>query len=381
MLKRNILLPFLLIAVCSIVVMTISCTQNKSDLTIKIGALFSLTGSGADYGQDEAEATRLAIEEVNKAGGINGKNIELIMEDGPADNVNTSVTAFQKLINVSKVPVVLGPTWDDVAAALAPLADRNKVVVLAPDASGGIEREQNYDYFFSIFAPEITEMQSLIQFLKSKGVKRVATVYNLDPFSKQWRDTFAEVVKEHNLEITMDLPVSDPESKDFRTQIARLKNSKVDAIYVEFTSQDTKGPFMRQAKELKLASIITSSSTSDTQSLLDNYGQYMDGFYIASPKQTDAAKDLLKRFESKYGRPAKSPAAPYAYDAARMLVEVLKQGARTGEEIRNALYQIKEFNGVTAPKISFDKKGRVIWPSGVYEIKKVINKKFEVAEK
>lgn len=351
--------------------------QPSKPLSIKIGALFALTGDGADWGQDEAEATQLAIEEANKVGGINGKKIELILEDGPAEDVNTSVTAFQKLINVHKVPIILGPTWDDVAAALAPLADRNKVVVLAPDASSGIERDKLYDYFFSVFAPEKSEMQSLVEFLKNKGVKMVATVYNLDPFSKQWRDTFAEIAKEQNLEIAMDFPVSDPEAKDFRTLIARLKDSNVDAVYIEFTSQDTKGPFMRQAKELKLDSVIVSSSTSDTQSLLDNYGQYMDGFYIASAKETEAAEELLKQFEIRFGHPARSPAVPYAYDAAKILVEVLKQGAQTGEQIKDFLYQIKDFKGVTASSLSFDKNGRIVWPSEVYEIKVVKAGHFE----
>ena len=352
-----------------------SCKKTIPE-TIKIGALFALTGSGADWGQDEAEATRLAIEEVNNSGGINGKKIELILEDGPADDVNKSVTAFQKLINVNKVTSILGPTWDDVAAALAPLADQNKVVVLAPDASSGIEREKQYDYFFSIFAPEKSEMQKLVQFLKDKGVKKVATIYNLDPFSKQWRDTFAEVAKEQNFEVANDFPISDPESKDFRTQITRLKEGKADAIYIEFTSQDTKGPFMRQAKELKLDTIIVSSSTSDSQSLLDNYGQYLEGFYIASPKQTKESEELIKKFQTRYGHLSRSPAIPYAYDAAKILVEVLKKGARTGEEIKNALYQIKDYSGATSINISFDKTGRAVWSINTYEIKVVKDGKF-----
>jgi branched-chain amino acid transport system substrate-binding protein len=347
--------------------LTLNCGPGSEK--IKIGCIFALTGDGADWGQDEAEATRLAIEEVNKEGGINGQIIELVLEDGPAEVVNSGVSAFQKLVNVHKVPAILGPTWDDVAAALAPLADRNKVVILAPDASSGIEKEKRYDYFFSVFAPEKSEMEKLVKFLKDQGVQKVATVYNLDPFSQQWRDTFKKAAEDENLQIILDLAVSDPEAKDFRTQIARLKQENVDAIYIEFTSQDTKGPFMRQAKELKLGSIIVSSHTSDTQSLLDSYGEYLDGLYIVSTKKTEATEELLERFQEKFGHSPRSPAVPYAYDAAKILIEILSQGARTGEEIKNGLYQLKDFAGVTAPSISIDESGRVEWPAEVYDIK------------
>lgn len=374
------LLIIIFIIVFMVAIYFLSSKQTIKQPVIKIGALFALTGAGADWGQDEAEATRLAIEEVNLAGGIDDRKIELILEDGPAEDVNTSITAFMKLINIDKVPVVLGPTWDDVAAAVAPLADRNKVVVLASDASSGIEREKLYDYFFSVFAPEKSEMQRLVQFLKDKEVQRVGTMYNLDPFSKQWRDAFVEVAKEQNLEVSMEFPVSDPEAKDFRTQITRLKGVKIDAIYIEFTSQDTKGPFMRQAKELRLESIIVSSSTSDTQSLLDNYGQYLEGLYIASPKQTEVTEELINRFQERYGHSSRSPAVPYAYDAAKILIEIFKQGAHTGEEIKNALYELTDFKGATAPSISFDKKGRVVWPAEIYEMKVVKGGEFVVQE-
>lgn len=344
--------------------------------TVKIGALFALTGDGADWGQDEADAAKMAIEDANKAGGINGKKIELILEDAPAEDTDKSVTAFNKLINIHKVAIVLGPTWDDVAAAIAPLADRNKVVVVAPDASSGIERKESYDYFFCVFAPEKSEMTRLVEFMKTKGVKKVGIVYNLDPFSKQWRDTFVDTAKNAGLDVKIDFPISDPESKDFRTQIARMKEADVDAVYIEFTSQDTKGPFMRQAMELGLDSMFLSSSTTDTQSLLDNYSQYMQNIFIASPKQTEAAKEFLKKFEKKFGHAPKSPAAIYAYDAANIAIEVIREGG----DINENLYNLKDYKGVTSPGISFGKNGYVIWSSDAYEIKTVKGNKFESVE-
>lgn len=366
-----------LVAVAAGVFGALCCTGSGD---IKVGGLFALTGEAADWGQDEAEATRLAVDDANRTGGVHGKKVVLVLEDGPNEEVNASVTAFRKLVDVHKVPIVLGPTWDVVAAAVAPIAEDKRVVILASDVSSGVEKEKSFAYSYSLFAPEKSEMVRLVEFLKSRGAKKVATVYNLDPFSQQWRDAFAEAAQEAGLEVSAEFPVSDPEAKDFRTQITRLKTSGVDAVYVDFTAQDTKGPFMRQAGELGLGMLVVSSSPTETQSLLDNYGQYMEGLYIAAPTQTEESKKLLERFEAKYGHPARSPAVPYAYDAAMILVEVLKQGARTGPEIKKALDQLKDYKGVSAPSIAFNERGRAVWSAEAYELKVVRGGVFVKAE-
>jgi branched-chain amino acid transport system substrate-binding protein len=307
--------------------------------------------------------------------------LELIIEDGPAEKVNESVTAFRKLVDVNKVRVILGPTWDDVAAALAPLADQTKTVVIAPDASSGVEAKKDFSFFFSVYLPEDSEMASLASYLSSKGVKKVGTVYNQDPFSQQFRDAFVTEAKRARLEVISEFPISDPDAKDFRTQITRLKESKPDAIYVDFTSQDTKGPFMRQTKELGLQAMVVSSSTSQTESTLERFGTFLEGLTYAFPKETQRQQDFFARYQAKYGEGPRAPAAQYAYDAANMLIKVLKDGARTSEEIRKGLLSLKDYRGVSAERISFNEKGRVQWPTEGYIIKTVKDGKFvEVAK-
>lgn len=355
-------------------------TGTRGEKATVVGALFALTGDGADWGTTEAKAVRMAIQEANDAGGIQGMKIELIVEDGPAEKVNDSVTAFRKLVDINKVRVVVGPTWDDVAAALAPLADQSKVVVISPDASSGIEAKKDFAFFFSVYTPEYSEMASLVSYLKSKGAKKVSTVYNQDPFSQQWRDAFVAEAKRAGFDIASEFPISDPDAKDFRTQITRLKGLRPEAVYVEFTSQDTKGPFMRQAKELGLSTVLVSSSTSQTESTLEKYGRYIEGLIYAFPRGTQKQKEFLEKYKSKYGEAPKAPAAPYAYDAANMLIKVLRDGAGTSEEIRTALLSLKDFQGASAERISFNEKGRVQWRAEEFVIKTVKEGKFvEVA--
>jgi branched-chain amino acid transport system substrate-binding protein len=375
--KRHIA-AFIGFVVLVLIVLAIYFTQRKplEPSAIRIGGLFALTGDGADWGTTEEKAVRMAIQEANDGGGIRGKKIDLTVEDAPAEKVNDSVTAFRKLVDVYKVPAILGPTWDDVAAALAPLADQNKVVVSAPDASSGIEAKKDFLFFFPVFTPEFSEMASLVKYLKSKGATKVSIVYNQDPFSQQWRDAFVTESKRTNLAIISEFPISDPDAKDFRTQIVKLKELRPDAVYVEFTSQDTKGPFMRQAKELGLKTVLVSSSTSQTESTLEKYGKYIEGLIYAFPRETPRKKEFQEKFKAKFGESPKAPAAPYAYDAANMLIKVLRDGARTGDEIRTALLAIKDFQGVSAEHISFNEKGRVQWPAEEFVIKTVKDGKF-----
>jgi len=354
----------------------LSCNRSIEPETHKIGGLFALTGVGADFGTTELNAVQMAIQEANDRGGIQGKNIELIVEDAPAENVNESVTAFKKLVDVDKVSIVIGPTWDDVGAAIAPLADQNQLVVFAPDASSGLEAKQDFPFFFSGYPLEDSEMASLASYLKSKGVRTVATVYNQDPFSEQFRSTFVREAKRAGLEVVSEFAISDPDAKDFRTQITRLKGSPPDAVYVEFTSQDTKGPFMRQAKELGLETIFVSSGSSETQSLLDSYGTFVEGLTYAFPRSTQRQKEFFERYQAVYGEIPRAITAPHAYDSMNMLIKVLRDGARSGEEIRRALLAIEDYPGVSSEHISFDEKGRVQWPPEGYVIKTVKDGKF-----
>lgn len=356
----------LLVGVISAIVLS---NRGGRESEFVIGGAFALTGDAADWGQDERQGVELAIREWREK--YPERAIKFIVEDAPATDVSASVTAFRTLVDLRNARVVIGPTWDDAAAAIAPLADREGVVVVAPDASSGIERDQDYKYFFSVFTPERSEMHRLVQFLREQGASRVATVYNQDPFSRQWRDAFTSVANKEGIDVVEEFPIADPETQDFRTQIERLKALEIDAVYVEFTTQDSKGPFMRQAKELGLETLIVSSSTSETESLLRNYGEYLEGLTYAYPRTTPSMKAFLARFEEAFGTPPRSPAAPYAYDAARLVLSVLNAGHDEPSKIRTALLAIRSFDGVTATGLHFGDTGRVQWPSESFVIKRV----------
>jgi branched-chain amino acid transport system substrate-binding protein len=368
-------------AVCTCLgLLVTACNINNNKINaeekISIGGIFALTGSAADWGQAEQRGVQLAIDKANQEGGINSRQIELASEDAQAEKVDDNVTAFRKLANVKKVPVIIGPTWDDAAVAIAPLADSTKTLVIGADISSGVEAKKDYPFFFSIYTPEAIEMQALNNYLVKNNLKKVSVVFNQDPFSGQWRESFVRAATTKGVTIISEYPISDANSKDFRTQIAKLKTQKPNAIYIEFADQATKGTFMRQAKELGLQSKIVSSSTSETQSNLDQYGTYIEGLTYTFPRASAAQQAFNTAFKAKYNELPKAPSAANAYDATNLVIAAMKEGATTGEAIRVKLLAKKDYVGASSSSISFSPTGRVQWPASSFTIKKVASKKF-----
>ncbi|MCK4458341.1 MAG: ABC transporter substrate-binding protein [Methanosarcinales archaeon] len=123
-----------------------ACLQDTQPDEIRIGAILPLTGEAAEYGEDAKLGIDLAVEEINAAGGINGKRIQVVYEDSQA-TPSQGVSAIQKLTTVDKVPVIIGAMASSVTLAIAPIAEENKVVLLSP-ASSAPQITEAGDYIF-----------------------------------------------------------------------------------------------------------------------------------------------------------------------------------------------------------------------------------------
>jgi branched-chain amino acid transport system substrate-binding protein len=142
MAKKHIIIG----AVLLLAVIAGACLQDTQSDEIKIGAILPLTGEAAEYGEDAKLGIDLAVEEINAAGGINGKMIQVVYEDSQA-TPSQGVAAIQKLITVDKVPVIIGAMASSVTLAIAPIAEENKVVLLSP-ASTAPQITEAGDYIF-----------------------------------------------------------------------------------------------------------------------------------------------------------------------------------------------------------------------------------------
>src|SRR3989338_2875266 len=301
--------------------------------TIKIGAALGLTGICAEFGEGELKATTLAVEEINAAGGINGKQLELISEDTQCDN-KTTVSAFQKLINVDKVAAIIGPTWCDSFQAGYPLLREKQIVSISPSAAiEALEfNRQPLDFIFSTWFPQRKEIAALQKHALSRELTRFVIVHDTDPFGAMMANLFKEEAEKQGISIIEEHKVT-VGTLDFKTIIARIKSKKPDALFVSFFGPDSKAIFIKQARELGVTQDTFSSADIQNPALLSSFASILEGVIYTYPKGAGGFDAFAKKYADKYGVEPQGPSASKAYDAVTILVAAMKKGGTEGREL------------------------------------------------
>ncbi|MFH0949541.1 MAG: ABC transporter substrate-binding protein [Candidatus Aenigmatarchaeota archaeon] len=358
-----------LMAVGYIVALLSTPTGKVTNETIKIGFIGPLTGEVGEIGLRAQEAVNLAVEEINAQGGINGKKLEIIYEDGRC-NAKAAVEAANKLINVDKVQVILGGLCSGEALAIAPLAEQNKVVLLsscasAPkvsDAGDFIFRDMPSDTFQGSFGAEYV--------YNTLGIKKVAILHTIgdygngikDEFKKRFLELGGQIVAEESFE---------QDATDMRAQLTKIKVMKPELIYMPAYTQGA-SLILKQSKELGVDAKFLDSDAGDDPRIIELAGEGAEGFRITV--QDPGSEKFAQAFKEKFGHDV-LVCTSYSYDAVNILAQALKKVGNNGEAIKNELYNVKDFKGETGVT-GFDKNGDRITAS--YIIKKVKNGKFEV---
>ncbi|MCK4348918.1 MAG: penicillin-binding protein activator [Thermoplasmatales archaeon] len=349
------------------------CQKKAEEKVLKVGAILPLTGDGAQYGEKAKRGIELALEDINSKK-IIGENIKIIYEDSQGEP-QKSVSAFQKLINIDKVKFVLGPATSPEVLSIAPLAERNKVLILTSTASAP-EITHAGDYIFRNVMSDIFDGKALALFaFKKLKEKRAGIMYvNNDygnglakSFKKNFESLGGKVEIEQSFERT---------DADFRTQLTRIKGKRPDVILLFGMGYTDMGIILRQSVELGIKTQILSHSLFEDPEILKLAGKGAEGvYYTYRVFDPDSEEEVVKKFVEKFERKYRAKPDVYSalfYDAMRILAYALEKGGVSVERCKNALYNIKDFPGVVG-ETTFDKNGDVIKPIG---IKKVENGKF-----
>ena len=347
---------WIIIVLAVIIGIIFSVAKKPQTDSFKIGVAAGLTGYAANWGEGEIKAYEFAYDEVKDKLPF---KIEFVVENTESEGVGT-VNAIKKLIDVDKVSAILGPTWGDSFQGGFPLAERAKVAVVMPSgALEALENKSDFSYLFSTWPPQDDEAQALIAHMKKAGLKKISVVHDEDAFNTKFGLIFADMAKAQGLAVTdLSMPIG---TTDFRTHLAKIKAEDSDAILILMSDTSAIGPFMKQMKELGVVRKVYSTTSSQNEDHLTKFPGQFDGLFYSFPGYVDDVKyeELHMRLVEKYGsNAAEGPSFVNAYNAAKILLEAIKQGARTGEEIRDKLYTIST-PGVGIPQVSFDKNGQV----------------------
>lgn len=344
--------------------------------SIKIGAVLPLTGDSAAWGEQGKYGIELAVEEINAKGGINGKKLEVVYEDSQAVPKN-SVTSIQKLINVDKVPAVIGDIVSATTLSMAPIAEKSQTVLIAISASAPAITDAG-EYIYRVWPSDLLEGSVLAEFVVKNKYRSVCILYIQTDYGTGLRDAFKKTLEQKGGKVVLTQGYKQDET-DFKPALLKIKSKKPDAVYIVGYYKDS-GLILKQAKEIGLKSQFFGATAVESPKLIEIAGDAAEGLIYATitdfdtENPTPGAKEFIEKFKKKFGV-TPDWASSHSHDAVVVIAEAMKKGGTTGTRIKKTIDSQKRFDGVTG-KIVFDKNGDVI--DKPVTIKTVQNGKFEV---
>jgi branched-chain amino acid transport system substrate-binding protein len=326
-------------------------TQTKKELEeIMIGAILPLTGVAANHGQDAKDGIIMAVAEINSAGGIEGKPVKIIFED-TRSTVEGCVSGVRKLIQVDRVPIIIGPISSSDVLAVAPIVEKARVVLFSPSASSP-EISQAGDYIFrnSLLAPPQGKKMAEFCFYNLKQ-KTAAVFYLNDDTGRGYYEAFRNAFESLGGKVII-VDTYDREDKDFRTQIIKQKSSGAKCVYVPAIPQ-TMGLIIKQSAELQYYPIFLANIGVEGEDLLTIAGDLAENIFYTS---VSVSEKFIENYEKTFGRTPKI-AAPLAYDATKIANIAITNGGYNSIGIKDAFYSVTNFEGATGLMGSFDANG------------------------
>jgi len=346
-------------------------TPGVTGDTILIGEVGSLTGSEATFGISTRNAIDLAIREVNAAGGVKGKKIELRVYDNQS-KPEEAANAANRLINQDNVLLILGEVASSNSIAMATKAQPAKVPMIS-NASTNPRVTEIGDYIFRVCFIDPFQGYVMAKFAHDNiKMNKVAVLRDLgSDYSQGLADVFERKFTEMGGKIVARETYTKG-STDFRSQLTAIKRSSPEAIYIPGYYNDI-GLIARQARELGITATLMGGDGWDSEKLFELGGSAIDGSYFSNHYSPDDPNPRIQKFiaayKAAYGSVPDALAA-LGYDAAMVAVDAIKRAPSFDRAaIRDAIAQTKNFHGVTG-SITLDEKRNATKPAVVLEVAK-----------
>jgi branched-chain amino acid transport system substrate-binding protein len=267
--------------------------------TIKIGVTQPLTGAFAASGNYVAQGAKIAEDDINKAGGVLGKKIELIIEDNKS-NPTEAVATAEKLTQKDKVPVMMGAWSSTLTLAVMPKLMEYEVPMLVETSSSGKITTSGNPWIFRISPTSEMEAKAFAPLVKSLSIKKADLLSTNNDFGLGAAQEFSAMLKEAGVEIGAR-ETMDPKAVDFSAQLAKIKASGGDTLFVT-TAVEQITLILKQTKEQQLKTrIITTGGSNSPDQLIEQAGEAANGslhLVFFTPWFPEAVKngDLASKF-------------------------------------------------------------------------------------
>lgn len=352
--------------------------ESSEENVIRIGEVASMTGSEATFGVSTHRGIEFAINEINAAGGINGKKLTLTTMDdqGKPDEAATAIT---KLITHNKVAAVIGEVASSRSLAMAPIAQNHKIPMISPSSTNPKVTEQG-DYIFRVCFIDPFQGAVMAQFAhQNLKATKAAILRDLkSDYSVGLADYFEKTFKASGGEIVADVSYSSGDI-DFKSQLTKIRaqiqaqaKGSVTVIFIPGYYTEV-GLIARQARELGMNEALLGGDGWDSSKLKEIGGTSIDGSYFSNHYSPENQSPSVVKFTSKFKEiynETPDGLAAMGYDAAMVLGDALKRAKSSkSEDLRQALAETKNFQGVT-DRITIDHNRNAVKSAVILKVEK-----------
>ena len=321
--------------------------------TIKIGALFSITGPPSFLGEPERNSAQMVVDEINKAGGIKGSKIELVVYDTQGD-ATKAVQAASRLIKEDKVVAIIGPSTTGDTMAVIPIVEKAQIPMIS--CAAGIKiTEPVKKWVFKTAQNDSLAVARIYEHLKKLKINKVAILTVSDSFGSSGREQLKNQAANFGIQVVSD-DTYGPKDTDMTAQLTKIRSSQAQVLICWGTNP---GPAViaRNAKQLGLKLPLYMSHGVSSKKFIDLAGDAAEGIIIPSGRvlvadllpKTDKQKKSLLSYVKDYQMHFKTEGdhfGGHAWDAVMLLKGAIEKGADTPAAIRDQLEKTRHFAGI-----------------------------------
>ena len=338
---------------------TASPTETKP---IKIGVNLSLTGDLGAMGVKMLDGARLAVQEINAAGGVLGRQIELVEESDNTDPAK-GLDRTKKLIDVDGVQAIVGPMISGTASSSGPYAAENNVVMVTPSATAADLSEKDWKpYLFRICLLDDLQAEVLADVVIEKGYTKLATIVQDNTYGKGLESALVASLEAKGWTGSQVVSVKfDAAKKDYLSELQQIKNAEPDVVFA-CTYADDGIIVFKQALDLGLDTIAWLGCDGNYGSGLfadAKSAEFMDKAFVAGTRTVGGTGDVTAKFNEAYAKFTGIPSEVYTdttYDCVYAIAQAIEAaGEYDGAKIRDAMAKL-QWEGASGP-ISFNAKG------------------------
>ncbi len=320
---------------------------------VKVGAIFSVTGPGAPLGEPEQASAKMLVEQINAEGGINGRPLEIIIEDDATEE-SKAASAAKKLLEQDKVCAIIGPTMSGTSLAIIDTMEKAGIPLFSCAASAKITNPVK-KWVFSSAQTDVLAVKRIVKYLEANSIKNVAIIYDSNAFGTSGAEQLKAQLPAAGVKI-VDEEKFGTKDTDMTAQLTKIKAKKPEAVICWGTNP---GPAVvaKNMKSLGIEAQLIQSHGVANSKFIELAGDAAEGVVLPAGKllvagelpESDPQKAVLMKFSADYEAATGKPADTFgghAYDSLAMLVVALKSAGEEPAALRDAIEAIQGHAGI-----------------------------------